>query len=723
MKNEINSYSFKDPLISNKENNDTNYQNEDIENDEKYKTQNFKFIKHSNNFLQNNLNAENDKFINYNKNNTLINNKEEYSKRLSNKKIKNTLNDIYGVIANINEVNQKVNNILSQRPNIRKYKSFDYKTKNIGEEDDIKKIRSTTEERTPKVNNYIKEYNHKDYSSPTTDTNYMASRTTADFYSSKTGHDIVIMNDDDDNDICLRNNKKDEINLEYQRIYNMPYKKRNYKKSSYRINNYYNIPRNNSENLACEYYTPTIKSNSGLKLFIQKNINKKISNNLSGENNEESIDITLGKLSDRNKDINNISDISNIEVNTNYFGEDISNEKDVKVVKLQLKNEENKLKELEKEKNKLLNEEKIRRKILLQKHIEQTKIKNKSLITEYKKKIKIIKKLQNFSKNEIAQLEKQKKIDEKKLEQINKICNDDDINKNIIKIKKNNHKYKDKQNSVRNKKYIEYKDNEHQNNKENISNNHNVIDGYSFKNYNFTKKENNRINDYLNNENKDDLTEYNKRATTLYDLTTSNNSNANISLLTNESSKRGKRYYPKKLFNNLNINENYKNIIGNNYINSNKLYNDKNNDISIDIYNNNNNKNIGLTDYLTQHNKYSYSQSKKNSNRKNNNYNTHLYKTKSASSNFGIPSFIQSRVNKYNYNLSRESSFSHRVSANKMVPYSLRYNINYKYHYPSKMSHKSHSNYYSLKNDSRDSKLYDKTKKDLNYKSIFFVDE
>jgi hypothetical protein len=263
------------------------------------------------------------------------------------------LNDIYGVIANINEVNQKVNNILSQRPNIRKYKSFDYKTKNIGEEDDIKKIRSTTEERTPKVNNYIKEYNHKDYSSPTTDTNYMASRTTADFYSSKTGHDIVIMNDDDDNDICLRNNKKDEINLEYQRIYNMPYKKRNYKKSSYRINNYYNIPRNNSENLACEYYTPTIKSNSGLKLFIQKNINKKISNNFSGENNEESIDITLGKLSDRNKDINNISDISNIEINTNYFGEDISNEKDVKVVKLQLKNEENKLKELEKEKNKL----------------------------------------------------------------------------------------------------------------------------------------------------------------------------------------------------------------------------------------------------------------------------------------------------------------------------------------------------------------------------------
>lgn len=267
------------------------------------------------------------------------------------------MNDIYGVIANINEVNQKVNNILSKRPNIRKYKSFDYKTKNIGEEDDIKKIRSTTEDKTLKVNNYIKGSRYKYYSSPTTDTNFMASKTTADFYSTKTGHDIVIMNDDD-NDICLRNNKTNEFNLEYQTSYNMPYKKRNYKKSSYRINNYYNIPRNKSENLTCDYYTPTMKSNSGLKLLIQKNINKKISNNFSGENEEESIDIALGKLSDKSKDINNISDISNIEVSTNYFGEDISNEKDVKVIKLQLKNEENKLKELEKEKNKLLNEEK-----------------------------------------------------------------------------------------------------------------------------------------------------------------------------------------------------------------------------------------------------------------------------------------------------------------------------------------------------------------------------
>lgn len=723
MKTEINKFSFKDPLINHNENIDYNYQNEDIENDEKYKTQNFKYSKHSKNLFQNNLKADDDKFINYNKNNTILNNKEEYSKRFNNKKVKNTLNDIYGVIENINEVNKKVNNILSKRPNIKKYKSFDYKIKNITEEDDIKKIRSTTEDKTPKINNYFKEKSHKEYSTPTTDTNYLASRTTADFYSSKIGHDIVIMNDDNDNDICLRNNKKDEFNLKSQYSYNMPYKKRNYKKSSYRINNYYNIPRNKSENLTCEYYSPTVKSNSGLKLLIQKNINKKISNNYSGENEEESINITLGKSSDKSKDINNINDISNIEASSNYFGEDISNEKDVKDIKLQLKNEENKLKALEKEKNKLLNEEKKRRKILMQKHIEQTKIKNKSLITEYKKKIKIIKKLQNFSKNEIAQLEIKKRIDEKKLERINKICNDDDINKNIIKIKKNNNKYKDKQIGIRNKKFIEYKNNDLQNNKENISNNHNVNDGYSFTNNNFTKKENNRINDYLNNENKDDLTENNKRAMTLYDLTTSNNSHSNISILTNESSKRGKRNNPKKVFNDLNINENYKNIIGKDYINSYKLYNDNNNnDISINLYNKNNAKSIGLSDYLNQNNKYSYSQSKKNANKKNN-YNTHLYKTKSAYSNIGIPSFIQSRVNKYNYNLNRESSFTHRVYANKMVPYSLRYNINYKYHYPSKKSHQSHSNYNSLRNDSRDSKLYDKAKKDLNYKSIFFVDE
>lgn len=721
MKNEINKYSFKDPLIGHNENEnlneDLNYQNEDIENDKKYKTQNFKVSKHSNDLT--NINVDDDNFRNFNKNYT-INNKEGYSKRFNNKKVKNTLDDIYGVIANINEVNKKVNSILSNRSNIRKYKSFDYKTKGIKEEDDIKNIRSTTEDKTPKINNYIKENSHKEYSSPTTDTNYMASRTTADFYPSRTGHDIVIMNDDNDNDICLRNNKNNEINLKYN--YNMPYKKRNYKQSSYRINNYYNIPRNKSENLTCEYYTPTIKSNSGLKLLIQKNINKKISNNFSGENEEESINITLGKSSDKSKEINNISDISNIEASSNYFGEDLSNEKDVKVIKLQLKNEENKLKELEKEKNKLLNEEKKRRKILMQKHIEHTKIKNKSLISEYKKKIKIIKKLQNFSKNEIAQLERKKRIDDKKIKQINKICNDDDINKNIIKIKKNNHKYKDKHNNIRNNKYIENKDNDLQNNKENISNNHYINDGYSFSNTNFTKKENNRINDYINNENKDDLTEYNKRATTLYDLTTSNNSKGSISILTNESRKKGKRNNPKKLFNNLNINENYKNIFGNDYINSYKLYND-NDDISISIYNKNNNRSIGLTDYLNQNNKFSYSQSRKYANRKNNNYNAHLYKTKSASSNIGIPSFIQSRVNKYNYNLSRESSFSKRVSANKMVPYSLRYNIDYKYHYPSKIPHKSHSNYYSSKNDSRDSKLYDKTKKDLNYKSIFFVEE
>ena len=52
MKNEINKYSFKYPLIGNNENIDYNYQNEDIENDENYKTQNFKFSKHSNDFLQ-----------------------------------------------------------------------------------------------------------------------------------------------------------------------------------------------------------------------------------------------------------------------------------------------------------------------------------------------------------------------------------------------------------------------------------------------------------------------------------------------------------------------------------------------------------------------------------------------------------------------------------------------------------------------------------------------
>ena len=97
---------------------------------------------------------------------------------------------------------------------------------------------------------------------------------------------------------------------------------------------------------------------------------------------------------------------------------------------------------------------------------------------------------------------------------------------------------------------------------------------------------------------------------------------------------------------------------------------------------------------------------------------------KCSSPKIEIPSFIQSRVNKYNHSNSKKSSNSHRLSVGQIIPYSLNYNFNYKYNYniPENKSYRSNrsNSIYSKNNDKIDSRRSDRKKKELNYKSLFF---
>ena len=73
-------------------------------------------------------------------------NNNKFLKKINNEKVNNTLNDIYGAISNINEINEKVKNFMLKRKIIPK--SVDNKAKNIKKEKNKKnKTRASTDEK------------------------------------------------------------------------------------------------------------------------------------------------------------------------------------------------------------------------------------------------------------------------------------------------------------------------------------------------------------------------------------------------------------------------------------------------------------------------------------------------------------------------------------------------------------------------------------------------
>ena len=82
-----------------------------------------------------------------------------------------------------------------------------------------------------------------------------------------------------------------------------------------------------------------------------------------------------------------------------------------------------------------------------------------------------------------------------------------------------------------------------------------------------------------------------------------------------------------------------------------------------------------------------------------------------------MPSFIQSRINKYNYTNTKKSNSSKRISGSQIAPYSLNYKYNY--NIPSNILNKSNLNYYD--NNKRDSKRKESKNGDLNFKYIFLI--
>ena len=681
-----------------------------------YKEPEFNYYKNKNDLFQNGIKDKNfsDKIDNSNKNNIAINKKREIFKKFKNLKVNRALKDIYGVIANINEVNKKVNKIISHRPILPKYKSADSKMNNIKDDKNSKSFREATDENYKINNNIIKEYNNKNnlYLNSNCSNNIASKTVTSGFLSSKYSNDI-------NNNITMN---KSIVNSELSQ-YNSNNSNKKRKYGSFKFHKYFNFPQEKGINK--ELKTP-IQKNSNIKYISSDNIYNKNDENNSIYNEDESN--YLIESTSKTDEISKTDKSSTLyEEDNNHKLKKIHNDTEIKYIKLKLRNEEKKLKDLEKEKNKLLKEEKLRKKVLMKKEEEHDNSKKESLIKEYKKKINLIKKLQACNVNEIIQLEKQKRIDQKRLKRINILCNEDNINKHLLKMRKN--KYRNKPNILREKK-IDFNNNincqterRNENEKDSIFFlNKNNLNFHSFSNRNPIKYGNtNKLKDYINTE--DNLMSSYKYINSLYELTNSKNNSNNVSLLTNNlknlSNKKTNNNLPKKIFDNLvkyenkDLNNNKENLYSyNNYLNN-------DNDNNIKEY-----KNYEVSEYIMQHNnninRRNCSDLKKYDKKRNNNINTKLYK-KYVSSNIEIPSFIQSRVNKYNYSKSRDSSISKRVSNGKMVPFILHYNQNFKYGY--NMTDNDSLNtekYFSHRNEKRGNKGSIYKKKDLNYKSIFF---
>ena len=601
-------------------------------------------------------------------------NNNKFLKKINNEKVNNTLNDIYGAISNINEINEKVKNFMLKRKIIPK--SVDNKAKNIKKEKNKKnKTRASTDEKIINSKEFIIE-NKENKKFQSNITNNKEPKIIKNIYSYN-NKNINKKNLISENDKIRTNSN---IEMKYKKID---------QNNSYNIN--LNIPKIIPFQNQNEYIESIFNKKYGQNNL--KNINNNKLNNdyfKSNENFGNNYSIESGLIS---------NDISNIGISSIFYNEEIKNEKDIKNIKIQLKKEEKKLKNLEEEKHKLLREEKIRRRIIMDKIKKRNNLKKQSMIKEYKKKLSIIKILQKQNMNEIIQLEKNKEIDEGKIKQINNLINEEDINKKLLKLRKNKVDYRKKKN-IREKKqkvidsdiYETEKDKENQNN---LNKFFTFSEGL-IKDYNKSNKKN-----YSNIEDKNLINEYK-----YFNSKNKSFINDARNILRNDY-----RYItPKSLINKVE-NDNY-NLMENNrgkgHANNQKL------NFEEFMNNQNNKKNFFYNNYNSDSRKYN----KKNLNNK---VHKKLFK-KCITSDINIPSFIKERANKYNYTNSRKSSTSHaspKFSVEKILPYSLNYNFSCKYNY-NISSNRSYSNYHSNNKDKNSSKRNSKKMKEFNYKSIIF---
>ena len=604
-------------------------------------------------------------------------NKEETTKKFINNRVNNILNDIYGSLSNINEVNEKVKNILSKRKTMNSFRTSskiesNFKIKN-------KRSSTTTKIKDLKNKSIIKEEKIDD--------NYLAKNETNNIYN---------IEDEATKNETTSINFKSKLNNSY--YYN-------------RINDFSN---NKTKNIN------SVKEHDFTKVNLPSKINKSNKKNYLKENKYLKYDELANTENSAGLNEKNI-EYSNINYNSYYH--DDENESMIKAMKLKLKNEEKKLKELEEEKNKLLNEEKIRRKIIIEKIKKKNIIKKQYLIKEYKKKMSLLRELQTNNINEIKKLERKKKIDEDKIVRIDKICQNMNINnhsllKCSIKNKsniKNSLSKKNTEDYSENSNYL-MSDNEVQNKsiKKKKSTNY-----YTFYN-NHLAKTNEVKNKSYYTENEEGITEdykFNQSINELSSTCDNNDDNQNETFSYSQYSKSNncKRK--------LNFDESFKteqenlnpyNFLYNYYQNLNKNNN---------IYNFENEK-LNLDNYFIQkeQKKRYYSDNRKYEKRLNNsNSKRKFYGTRTP--NQEVLSFIQGRVNRYNHSLSKDSTISKRLSQIAVIPSSLNYNFNNNYNYkyvPSSLSSTNYKDNFCKKNNRKIERKKNKNLKDLNFKYIFF---
>ena len=604
-------------------------------------------------------------------------NKEETTKKFINNRVNNILNDIYGSLSNINEVNEKVKNILSKRKTMNSFRTSskiesNFKIKN-------KRSSTTTKIKDLKNKSIIKEEKIDD--------NYLAKNETNNIYN---------IEDEATKNETTSINFKSKLNNSY--YYN-------------RINDFSN---NKTKNIN------SVKEHDFTKVNLPSKINKSNKKNYLKENKYLKYDELANTENSAGLNEKNI-EYSNINYNSYYH--DDENESMIKAMKLKLKNEEKKLKELEEEKNKLLNEEKIRRKIIIEKIKKKNIIKKQYLIKEYKKKMSLLRELQTNNINEIKKLERKKKIDEDKIVRIDKICQNMNINnhsllKCSIKNKsniKNSLSKKNTEDYSENSNYL-MSDNEVQNKsiKKKKSTNY-----YTFYN-NHLAKTNEVKNKSYYTENEEGITEDYKFNQSINELTSTCDNNDDNQNETFSYSQYSKSNNCKRK---LNFDESFKteqenlnpyNYLYNYYQNLNKNNN---------IYNFENEK-LNLDNYFIQkeQKKRYYSDNRKYEKRLNNsNSKRKFYGTRTP--NQEVLSFIQGRVNRYNHSLSKDSTISKRLSQIAVIPSSLNYNFNNNYNYkyvPSSLSSTNYKDNFCKKNNRKIERKKNKNLKDLNFKYIFF---
>ena len=689
------------------------------------------------------------------KNHTSIqNNTDDFFKKINNRKVNSALNDIYNSISNINEVNKRVKSLLSNRPII--HKSTDNKRNIISKENNkYSHISNSNKKMTEDKMKIVNSRKISMQKNEIKDLNYIPNNNNIPPKSSKYYYKYNINNISNINS----GNKKNDIKVQHKKKSNNPINISNIKKisnsNSYITNDYSQTKKNpnytNGQDY--EYINPIPISKKNIKMineqidnFNNLNHNNNISNyyeniiqnNILPKNNpDEFIEFDdIGKESNNYSVVSSLrsSVLTNLNCSSIIYDEKLKNEEDIKAMKMKLIKEQQKLKDLEDAKHKLLKEEKIRRKIIMENIKKKNKMKKKAIIKQYKKKISLIKRLQAQNIDEIMQLEKKKKMDENKLRKINNMLNNEGlININIYeKYHKRRHNRNIKRDKELNNNINEILyESIHNKGRDNSNKNENKYFTFS---HGFIKGEDSNLGKkFMNNEDKN-LTNNYKYINTLYDLTSSaNNSNNSKSIISisnnyyNMSNHNKERNPQNKIIKNLsrkesnmNMKYNYSNLY--NYFEN---INNENNFIKKKY--NYNNRNINLDNYLIKQktetkkkqNKFN-SDSRKYDKKYYNNTNNLIYK-KTSSPKIEMPSFIQSRINKYNYTNSKKSNSSKRISESQIAPYSVNYKCNY--NKSSNISNKSNNLNYYDNNDKRDSKRKESKNGDLNFKYIFFDNE